>query len=98
VIRKLLWLLTVLLLASIDHAEAQEQEKIPRIGYLTNTPFSADQASRDAFRRGLRELGYVEGKNIVIELRSGEGSRDRQRVLAAELVRLKVAVIVAGGS
>jgi putative ABC transport system substrate-binding protein len=98
VTRKLLWLLTVLLLASIDHAEAQESVKIPRIGYLTNTPFSADQASRDAFRRALRELGYVEGKNIVIELRSGEGSRDRQRVLAAELVRLKVAVIVAGGS
>jgi putative ABC transport system substrate-binding protein len=52
---------------------------------------------RELFRQGLRELGYVEGKNIVIEWRSGEGSRDRQRALAAELTRLKVDVIVAAG-
>jgi putative ABC transport system substrate-binding protein len=77
---------------------AQQPGKIPRIGYLTNTPFSADMQTRDAFRRGLRDLGYAEGENIIIEWRSGERSRDRQHVLAAELVRLKVDVIVAGGS
>ncbi len=79
-------------------AAAQQTKKVPRIGYLTNTPFSAESQTREAFRQGLRDLGYVEGENIVIEWRSGERSRDRQRVLAAELVRLKVDVIVAGGS
>jgi putative ABC transport system substrate-binding protein len=87
-----------LLFALCVPAGAQQPEKIRRIGYLTNTPLSEDPASRDAFRGGLRELGYIEGKDIVIEWRSGERSRDRQRALAAELVRLKVAVIVAGGS
>src|SRR5262245_47193488 len=87
-----------LLFALFGSTEAQQPKNIPRIGYLTNSPMSADSVSRDAFRRGLRELGYVEGKDIVLEWRSGERSRDRQRALAAELVRLKVAVIVAGGS
>lgn len=68
-------------------AAAQQTKKVPRIGYLTNTPFSAESQTREAFRQGLRDLGYVEGENIVIEWRSGERSRDRQRVLAAELVR-----------
>jgi putative ABC transport system substrate-binding protein len=79
-------------------AAAQQPTKISRIGYLTNASLSADQELQDAFRQGMRDLGYVEGKNIIIEWRSGEGSRDRQRVLAAELVRLKVDVIVAGGT
>jgi putative ABC transport system substrate-binding protein len=79
-------------------AQAQQSAKIPRIGYLTNTPFSVSSELQDAFLHGLLKLGYVEGKNIVIERRTGEGSRDRQRVLAAELVRLKVEVIVAAGS
>ena len=87
-----------MLLALSFPARAQQPKKIPRIGFLTNTPFSADSALTEAFRQGLRELGYVEGKNIVIEWRFGEGSRERQRALAAELVRLKVDVIVAGGS
>jgi putative tryptophan/tyrosine transport system substrate-binding protein len=79
-------------------AQAQQPTKIPLIGYLTNASLSAVSARLEAFRQGLRDLGYIEGKNIVIEWRSGEGNRDRQRALAAELVRLKVYVIVAGGS
>ena len=79
-------------------ASAQQPAKIPRVGYLTATSLSAVAARTEALRDGLREVGYVEGKNIVIEWRSGEGNRDRQRALAAELVRLKVDVIVSRGS
>ena len=90
--------LCAMLLALCASAEAQQPTKIPRIGYLTNTSLSAGAANIESFRQGLRDLGYVEGKNIVIERRSGEGNRDRQRALAAELVRLEVDVIVAGGA
>jgi ABC-type uncharacterized transport system substrate-binding protein len=78
-------------------ASAQQPTKVPRIGYLTGPPLSATVRVREAFRQGLHELGYVEGKNIVIEWRSWEGKRDRQRSLGAELVRLKVDVLVAVG-
>jgi putative ABC transport system substrate-binding protein len=88
-------LLTVLL--TTGFLEAQEPGKIPRIGYLTGTPLSADTAWREALRQGLRDLGYVEGKNIVIEWRSWEGKLDRRPALAAELARLKVDGIVAVG-
>jgi putative ABC transport system substrate-binding protein len=91
-------LVAVVLLALGVIAEGQQPKKVPRIGYLTNTPLSVDQKLQDAFREGMRDLGYVEGQNIVIEWRSAEGSRDRQHALAAELVRLKVDVIVAGGT
>ena len=75
-------------------ARAQQAGKVPRIGYLS--PSSVGFAARDeAFRQGLRELGYVEGKNIVIEYRFAEGKFDRLPDLAAELVRLEVDVIVA---
>jgi len=77
-------------------AEAQQSAKIPRIGYLVG-PSTANSARYEAFRQGLRELGYVEGKNIVIEWRSNEGNRERQRALVAELLRLKVDIIVAVG-
>src|SRR5215475_4685943 len=77
-------------------AEAQQLKKIPRIGYLAASSVT-DLARIDAFRRGLRELGYEEGKNIVIEHRYAEGKRDRLPALAAELVRLKVDVIVTTG-
>ena len=90
--------LSAMLFALCVSAKAQQPTKIPRIGYLTNASLSAVSARVEAFRQGLRDLGYVEGKNIVIEWRSGEGNRDRQRSLAAELVRLKVDVIVARGS
>ncbi len=78
-------------------AEAQQPTKIPRIAYLTGVSLSAVAARIEAFRQGLRELGYVEGKNIVIEWRSAEGKLDRLPALAAELVRLKVDVIVTAG-
>ena len=78
-------------------AHAQQPTKIPRIGYLSGNSLSDLAARIEAFRRGLRELGYVEGKNIVIEWRSAEGKFDRLPELAAELVRLKVDVIVSPG-
>ena len=79
-------------------AQAQQPAKVPRIGYLTGASPSSESARTEAFRQGLRELGYVEGKNIVVEYRSAEGKLDHLPVLAAELVRLKVDVIVTGGS
>jgi putative ABC transport system substrate-binding protein len=95
--------ITVLALCAVlfalgSSAEAQQTAKIPRIGYLTADPLSAISANRDAFRQGLRELGYVEGKNLVIEWRVSEGKPDHELALASELVRLKVDVIVGGGS
>src|SRR5678809_63074 len=89
-------LLTVLLL-TVYPAEAQQPKKVPRIGYLTAASLSAFAARTEAFRQGLRELGYVEGKNIVIEYRYGEGKRDRLPALASELVRLNVDIIVSAG-
>jgi len=85
------------LLANIHFAQAQQAAKIPRIGFLTGAALSTQFARMDAFREGLRDLGYVEGKNIVIDWRSYEGKRDRQRVLVGELVDLKADVIVAVG-
>ena len=67
-------------------AEAQEPKKVPQVGYLTGSSLSVNPARTDAFRRGLRELGYVEGKNIVIEWRSAEGKADRLLALAVELM------------
>ena len=78
--------------------QAQQPTKVPRIGYLQAPPPLAVAARTEAFRQGLRELGYVEGKNIVIEWRFAEGKPDRISGLVAELVRLKVDVIVTGGS
>src|SRR5207342_2553218 len=75
-------------------AEAQQPAKVSRIGFLLGSPLSANSARVEAFRQGLRELGYVEGKNIVIEWRYAEGKFDRLPELAAELVQLKVDVIV----
>ena len=79
-------------------AEAQQPTKVPRIGYLSGSSISANPPWREAFRQGLRELGYEEGKNIIIEWRFAEGKLDRQRALTTELVRLKVDVIVVVGS
>src|SRR5205809_5411293 len=75
-------------------AQAQQVKKVPRIGFLAAVSPSAIAARTEAFRRGLRELGYVEGKNIVIEWRYAEGKPDRLDEFAAEFVRLKVDVIV----
>src|SRR5690349_15368358 len=86
-----------LLLSLGTPAEAQQPTKIPRIGYLGGASLSAIPARIEAFRQGLRELGYVEGKNILIEYRYAEGKFERLPALAAELVRLKVDIIVSGG-
>jgi putative ABC transport system substrate-binding protein len=77
-------------------AEAQQPKKIPRIGCLTASDVGRDRDIK-SIRLALRELGYIEGQNIVIEYRSAEGKRDRRPELAAELVRLKVDIIVVSG-
>jgi putative ABC transport system substrate-binding protein len=79
-------------------AEAQQPKKVPRIGFLTAGSPSVISARSEAFRQGLRELGYVEGRNIVIEYQYAEGKLDRLPSLAAELVRLKVDIIVSSGA
>jgi len=88
--------LSALLLALSVPVAAQQPPKIPRIGYLGSSSSEFDRV--ETFRQGLRELGYVEGQNFVIERRYTEGKPDRERTLAAELVRLKVDVIVTRGS
>ncbi len=95
--RHFIWRLAAILLTTARPAGAQQQTKIPRIGFLSSVSPSSISARTEAFRQGLRELGYVEGKNIFIEWRFAEGNADRLRELAAELVRLKVDVIVTGG-
>jgi len=89
--------LCTMLLALCFSAEAQQPKKIPRVGFLIASSAAEQQVRLEAFRRGLRELGYVEGKNINVELRSGEGKADLLPDAAAELVRLNVDVIVTGG-
>ena len=89
--------LTALFSALCASAEAQQPKKVPRIGFLMGTSPSTISDRIEAFRQGLRELGYVEGKNIAIEYRYSEGKLDRLRELAAELVRLNVDVIVTSG-
>ena len=79
-------------------AQAQQPKKVPRIGYLSGSRDPATQSARaEAIRQALRELGYVEGQNIAIEYRYAEGKVDRYPELAAELVRLKVDIIVVAG-
>jgi putative tryptophan/tyrosine transport system substrate-binding protein len=85
------------LLAMPLTATAQQPAPLPRIGYLSATPPAANAGRLEAFRQGLRALGYVEGQNIVIEYRYAEGQLERLPELAAELVRLQVALIVSGG-
>jgi putative ABC transport system substrate-binding protein len=85
---KLFWLLTAILLVSIHRAEAQQPGKVPRIGYLSGASPSTSPARREAFGQGLIELGYVEGKNVVIERRWADGKFDRLPALAAELVHI----------
>ena len=93
----LFWLLVTLFLANASLAQAQQPKKIPRIGYLATNSLSVISARVEAFRQGLRELGYVEEKNIVIEWRFAEENPDRLPALAAELVRLKIDIIVTAG-
>jgi putative ABC transport system substrate-binding protein len=88
-------LLVVVLLAFAVIAEAQPQAKIPRIGYVSGTGDSSNPGPYvEALRQGLRDLGYIEGKNFVIEYRGAEGKLDRFPSLVTELVQLKVDVLV----
>src|SRR5262245_56876720 len=96
---KFIWsVLGAMLLAFGFPAEAQQPKKVYRTGYLSSTNPAADSLRAEAFRQGLRELSYVEGQNIVIEDRYAEGVGDRFPNLAAELVQLKVDVIVVVGT
>jgi ABC-type uncharacterized transport system substrate-binding protein len=97
-VRKLsIFIFVTVILASVLFAHAQQPAKMPRIGYLNAVSPSNRSDRIEALRQGLRELGYVEGKNILIESRYAEGKLDRLPALAAELVRLKVDVIVTSG-
>jgi putative ABC transport system substrate-binding protein len=89
--------LTIFLLAAVDPAEAQQPKKVPRIGYLSSSDPAGESVRAEAIRRALRELGHIEGQNIAIEYRYAEGKRDRAPELAAELVRLKVDILVVAG-
>ena len=91
------WLLAIFFIAIVSVAQAQQPTKIPRIGFLGAATPAINAARVEAFQRGLRELGYVEGKSLSIEWRWAEGKFDRLPDLAAELVRLKVEIIVSAG-
>ncbi len=95
----LFWLLmTVLLMATLP-VQAQQPKKVPRIGYIASTDPASESTRSEAIRLALRELGYIDGQNIAIDYRYTEGKPDRVPEIAAELVRLKVDIImVAGGA
>src|SRR5688572_2531704 len=92
--RRTFFLVGLAALSTVRLAAAQER-RMPRIGLMLAAPIEGPFAQ--AFRQGLRELGYVEGKNIHVEYRSAEGRPDRFASMAAEMVRLQMDVIVAGG-
>ncbi|HEX9145151.1 MAG TPA: ABC transporter substrate-binding protein, partial [Candidatus Binatia bacterium] len=93
--KKTVWMLILLNLASVHPAEAQQaQTKIRHIGFLSGASLVSTQARVEAFRQGLRALGYVEGKNIVVEWRFAQGNFNRLPSLAADLVQSKVDAIV----
>jgi putative ABC transport system substrate-binding protein len=91
------FVLWTMLFAPCTAGAAQQPTRIPRIGYLTAARLTAIASRTEAFRQGLRDLGYSEGKNLFIEWRAGDGNFDRLPALAAELVRLNVDIIVTGG-
>jgi putative ABC transport system substrate-binding protein len=91
-------LLPTVLLLTVSLLEAQQTEKVHRIGYLSTRSSSPATPGQEAFRHGLRDLGYIEGKNIVLEYRFAEGERDRLPELAADLVRIQVDAIFATGT
>ena len=90
-------LLTAALLSTVPFVEAQQAKKVPLIGYLSAFDPATESARSEAIRLALRELGYIEGQNIAIEYRYADGKLDRLPELAAELVRLKVDIIVVAG-
>jgi putative tryptophan/tyrosine transport system substrate-binding protein len=90
-------LVVVVLLAVGVTADAQQPKKVPRIGYLSSSDPPTESSRSEPIRQALRERGYIEGQNIATEYRYSEGKNDRLPELAAELVRLKVDIIIAGG-
>ena len=92
--RNLICLLATIVLTTVVLAEAQQTKKMPRIGYVRFV--GGTSSNLEAFRRGLRDLGYVEGENIAIEYRSADGKADRIPGLVADLVQLKVDVLISG--
>jgi len=91
-----IWLLTTFLLTTVSNVEAQNLKKLPKIGYLSLASAASPQRL-GALRKGLRELGYIEGQNIIIEIRAAEAKLDRVPNLIAELISLKPDVIVTAG-
>src|SRR5262245_42665158 len=85
-------------LLTVFPAQAQQQKKVPRVGYLSPFDPATESTRSEAFRLALRELDYIEGQNIAIEYRYAEGKLERYPELAAELVRLKVDILVAAGA
>ena len=95
-----LWTITFVL-TMIQFAEAREQSRVPKIGWLETRSMAASTIStpgRELFQRELRELGYIEGKNIAIEYRSAENKIDRLPALANELVHLNIDVLITGST
>jgi putative tryptophan/tyrosine transport system substrate-binding protein len=92
--RMIPWVVTVIIVAVVSPAGAQQGRKIPRIGILLpSAPADAPGANLEAFLQGLRDLGYVEGRNIILEYRWAENREDRYHALVAELIHLKVDII-----
>src|SRR4030095_2539706 len=89
----LFWLMATILLSTVSFTEAQEAKKIPRIGFLA--VLARILTTEQAFLQGLRDLGYIDGQNIIIDYRFAAGKVERLPELAAELVRLKPELIVA---
>jgi len=89
--------LATFFLTTASLAEAQQPKRVPRIGYLSAFDAATESARSEGIRQGLRERGHIVGQNIAIEYRYAEGKRDRYPELAAELVRLKVDIIVVAG-
>jgi putative tryptophan/tyrosine transport system substrate-binding protein len=79
-------------------AQAQQQKNVPRVGLLMSSSTAETAPFIEAFRQGLRDLGYVDGKNIVLEIRGGEANPDRVSDLAAELIALKVEILSREGA
>ena len=97
-IRFYLWLLAIVLLTTVSPAEAQQVRKPYRIGYLSGQSRSTDSLRLDGFRQALRDLGYVEGKTVLMEYRFAEGNLDRLGALARELVHLNSDILVTTGT
>src|SRR5262249_14103235 len=92
-----LFAIVLILVIGEAGAQAQQPANVPRIGFLTDAPLASNAGRVDAFRQGLRDLGYIEEKNIIIEWRDANGNIDRAREMADELVHLKVRVLVSPG-